>query len=68
MRSIIAYLGHHKDAPSLQKLESGPLVVNWDTGTAATTLEGVQDIIKRAQNEISKEQQTPNEGQSCSIM
>lgn len=35
----------------MPKIKDGPLIVNWDEGFATTSLEGVQDMLKRLQQD-----------------
>ncbi len=41
----------------MPRIKDGPLVVNWDEGTAATSLEGVKEMLKRLEDQAKKEEE-----------
>ena len=46
----------HLDASNssgMPKLKDGPVVVNWDEGTATTSLEGVKEMLKRLEQQAA---------------
>ncbi|CBQ69409.1 conserved hypothetical protein [Sporisorium reilianum SRZ2] len=48
----------------MPKIKDGPLVVNWDEGTAATSLEGVREMLHRLERTPSEERKDES---SCII-
>ncbi|SNX86434.1 uncharacterized protein MEPE_05143 [Melanopsichium pennsylvanicum] len=58
----------------MPKIKDGPLVVNWDEGTAATSLEGVKQMLERLQDQAQAHQaansnsnHASNGGGGCTI-
>lgn len=39
----------------MPKIKDGPIIVNWDQGTAATSLEGVKEMLAKMEEEARKE-------------
>lgn len=55
----------------MPKIKDGPLVVNWDEGTAATSLEGVKEMLARLEAQAKHDESTrihdKRAGGSCTI-
>lgn len=62
--------GNNGDADGgMPKIKDGPLVVNWDEGTAATSLEGVKQMLKRLEDQAATDGTGKSErgGTSCIV-
>lgn len=49
----------------MPKIKEGPLVVNWDEGSAATSLEGVKEMLARLERESKGKE--AKEGGGCVV-
>ncbi|CCF50153.1 hypothetical protein NDA11_000260 [Ustilago hordei] len=47
---------------AMPEIKDGPIIVNWDQGTAATSLEGVKQMLVRIERSASEEKSGKSEG------
>ncbi|TKY88550.1 hypothetical protein EX895_002539 [Sporisorium graminicola] len=55
-----------KGISGMPKIKDGPLVVNWDEGTAATSLDGVRQMLHRLES-TRKEDKSGKDDSSCVV-
>lgn len=63
---LAPHLSHAgKAQDGMPKLKDGPLVVNWDEGSAATSLQGVKEMLHRLEKEQTND--SHKDGSGCII-
>lgn len=54
------HLANTGEQSGMPKIKDGPLVVNWDDGSATTSLQGVQHMLKRLQDQAHTDDTSPH--------
>ena len=65
-KALAQHLAKGEGGSGMPKIKDGPLVVNWDEGSAATSVEGVREMLKRLEDEARKEDEARSKGREGS--